>query len=119
METADADIDITFKRRVAICLRLLGVSWRTRPLAIVCYFAGVILEIGASLSSIYATARLGALVATFVSNGQTDGIWFWLWMDIVALAAVGLGFLAMDYFKRMLYFSFVRWSTNTFLSALC
>jgi ATP-binding cassette subfamily B protein len=83
------------------------------------YFGGAATEITGTLGSIYATAKLGSLVAAFVTTGRTEGIWFWLWIDIAALVAIGLGFLAMSYFKRLLYFSFVRWSTNTFLGALC
>jgi ATP-binding cassette, subfamily B, bacterial len=113
------EANISFKRRIAICVRILGVARRVRPGALIGYFGGAALEIAGSLGSIYATAKLGALVAAFVTTGQTEGIWFWLWIDVAAMVAVGLGFLAMSYFKRMLYFSFVQWSTNTFLGALC
>lgn len=68
--------------------------------------------------AIYASAKLAALLARFITTGDTSYIWFWLWVDIVALAISGLGFLTMSYFKRMLYFAFVRWSINNFLRAL-
>lgn len=110
---------MTLRRRSALCWRVLTVAWELRAPAVLGYFAGVALEIGGTLGSIYATAKLGALVAGFVSTGAIDGIWFWLWVDIAAVVLVGLGFLVMNYCKRMLYFSFVRWSINTFLAALC
>ncbi len=111
--------NITLKRRVEICMKLLGIAWGSRPGAVVGYFVGAAGEIGASIGSIYATARLGALVAAFVTTGETAGIWFWLWVDVAAVVVIGLSFLAMAYFKRVLFFSFVRWSTNTFLASLC
>lgn len=113
------DAELTLKRRLQLCWHMLSVAAQTRPWTIVGYFGGALLEIASSLGSIYATARLGALLARFVNSGQTDGIWFWLWADITAVVCIGLGFLTMQFFKRMLYFAFVRWSVNTFLSALC
>jgi ATP-binding cassette, subfamily B, bacterial len=112
------DVTISLSRRAAICLHVLGIAWRSRPLAVVGFFGGAVTEIAAALASIYATARLGGLLARFVSNGQTEGIWFWLWADIVAAVFIGLGFLAMNYFKRMVHFTLVRWTINTFLGAL-
>jgi len=110
--------ELSIKRRLQICAHILGVSWSIRPRAIMGYFVGVLGEIGGMLLSIYATAKLGSLVALFISTGQTNGIWFWLWADVGAAVLTGLGFLAMSYFKRMLYFSLVRWSINSFLGAL-
>ncbi len=116
------DIDaapLSLKRRFSICMRILRTSAKARPWAMAGYFAGALVEIGGSLSSIYATARLGALLAHFAATGQTDGIWFWLWVDIVAVTTIGLGFLLMKFAQRILYFSFVRWASNTYLSAMC
>lgn len=113
-----SDTELPFKRRIAIGVRVLRAAWSIRPQAIVGYFGGVTAEIAGSIMSIYATAKLGALLAQFVATGQTNTIWFWLWVDVAAVIATGLGFLAMSYFKRMLYFSFVRWSINNFLGSL-
>ena len=113
------DLKIPLRRRAAICLRMLGIARQVRPWALVGYFAGALAEVGGSLATIYATAKLGALLATFVATGETAGIWFWLWVDIAAVVVIGLSFLAMSYFQRMLYFGFVRWSTHNFLAALC
>lgn len=114
-----SDISLSIERRFSICSRVLGVAWKVRPQAVVGYFGGVTFEISGMLLSIYATAKLGALVAAFVTTGKTDYIWLWLWVDVLAAVLTGVGFLAMNYFKRILYFSFVRWSINSFLGTLC
>ncbi len=110
--------DITLKRRLDIFWRIMAVAWSVRPRAIIGFFCGAGLEIGGMLVSIYATAKLGSLLASFITTGRTDYIWLWLWVDIVALVVIGLGFLAMQYAKRMIYFSFVRWTVNSFLGSL-
>src|SRR3954468_20782387 len=110
--------DISFGRRLRICLRMLSIAWKLRPIAIVGYFIGVTTEIASMLVSIYATAKLASLLAVFVTNGHTTDIWFWLWADIVAVGVTGLSFLIMNYCKRMIYFAFVRWDINSFLHAV-
>jgi ABC-type multidrug transport system fused ATPase/permease subunit len=77
------------------------------------------MEIAGSIGSIYATARLGALLAGFVSTGKTDYIWFWLAIDIAAGIVITLGFFAMNYAKRILYFSFVSWASSQYLATMC
>ena len=110
---------ISFKRYIQICLKIFKISFDLRPLAIFGFFVGAAMEITASIASIFATAKLGALLAAFITTGQTDYIWLWLWVDVAALAVVGLGFLIMEYMKRILYFSFTRWAINSFLTTLC
>lgn len=110
---------ISLGRRIRIGLRMLRIVWQIRPSAVFGFSAGALLEIASMLLSIYATAKLSALLATFIATDQTAGIWFWLWADIAAVGLTGLGFLIMEYAKRMLYFSLVRWNINTFLRALC
>ncbi len=97
---------------------MLGIAWRIRPRAIAGFFTGAAMEIGGFIVAIYATARLGGLLASFISTGSTEGIWFWLWVDIAAGALTTLGFFVMEYAKRLLYFAFVQWSTNTFQATL-
>ncbi len=110
---------LKLREAVVMCVRLMRTAWHIRARSVVGFYIGAAIEIGSSLAAIYATAQLGARLATYVSNGQTAGIWFWLWADILAGVMTGLGFLMMSYFKRSLYFSFVRWNVNTFLAALC
>jgi ATP-binding cassette subfamily B protein len=117
--TDTAPENIPLKRHAQLVLHMLRVSWHIRWNALVIYFAGAALEIGGSLVAIYATARLGALVAAFIAHGQTDYIWLWLWVDVAASAAISLGFWAMGYARRLLYFAFTRWSTTTMLATLC
>jgi ATP-binding cassette, subfamily B, bacterial len=118
-QTKDAPSKTSLKQAVQICTRVLGVAWRVRAWAVAGFFGGAALEISGMLGSIYATAKLASLLAAFVTNGETTGIWFWLWADIAAVVMAGLGFLAMSFNKRMIYFTFVRWTVNTFLQALC
>jgi ATP-binding cassette subfamily B protein len=113
------DDNLPIKQHFALSWRMLRTAWTIRKGAICEFFVGALLEIGGSIASIYATARLGALVARFISTGNTDYIWFWLWVDVAAALTIALGFLAMAHAKRLLYFGFVRWSTHTFLAAIC
>ncbi len=106
------------KRNIQLIVRMLGTGFKLRPAGVILYFAGAILEIGAFIGSVYATARLGALLAAFITSGNTEGIWFWLWVDIVAALIIALGHFVMGYAKRLMYFAFVRWSTNSYLAAL-
>ncbi|MES2971140.1 MAG: ABC transporter ATP-binding protein [Patescibacteria group bacterium] len=110
---------VTLKRHIGLSLRMLKTGWEIRSKAMSVFFLGAFLEIGAFVTSIYATARLGALLAGFIANGQTTGIWFWLWIDIVAAAVMAIGFFTMTYAKHLLYYAFVHWSTNTFMRTLC
>ncbi len=109
---------VSLTRRVALSIRMLKTSWQLRPMGVFIFFVGAFMEIGGFILSVYATARLGALVAAFITNNQTDGIWLWLWVDIAAALVIAFGFLLMSIAKRLLYFSFVRWSTNKFLAAV-
>ncbi len=110
---------ISLKRRITVSLRTFKTSWDLRPWAIILFLFGASLEIGGFILSLFATAKLGGLLAAFVTSGSKDGIWFWLAVDIAAGLLVALGFLAMSQARRLIYFSFVRWSTNQFLQALC
>lgn len=105
---------ISFRRSVAVSWRMLNSAWQIRPWAVGSFFIGAALEIGGFIISIYATARLGGLLAAFITTSETTGIWFWLWIDIAASILIGMGFFVMSYAKRLLYFDFIRWSINTF-----
>jgi ATP-binding cassette subfamily B protein len=109
---------VALKRRVRLSLKMLATSWRLRPWGVTGFFIGALLEIGGFIASVYATSRLAGLLATFLATGQTDYIWMWLWIDIATGLIIGLGFLLMSYSKRLLYYAFVRWSTNQFLQAI-
>lgn len=114
-----SELSVSIKRRFALAVRILTVAWSLRPTALVIFFAGALLEISGFIGSIYATARLGGFLANFVATGNTDGIWLWLWLDVIAGLVIAMGFLTMSYAKRLLYFGFVRWATNTFMQTLC
>lgn len=113
------DADLTIKRRVAIFNRMHATMWHVRPAAVAGYFSGAFLKIAGMLVYIYATAKLGSLLAAFVNSGNTNYIWLWLWVGIAAVVFIALGFLVMSFCKRVLYFSFVRWTVNSFLVTLC
>lgn len=110
--------NISIKQRIAVSFKMLKQAWILRRSSVVTFFFGAILEIAGSLVAIYASARLGGLLAKFATTGNTTGIWPWFWVSAAAGAVTGVGFLIMSYAKRIMYFSFVRWSTNAFLKTL-
>ena len=110
--------DLGFKRRVAVSWRMLRQAWLLRKSSLFIFFGGAVLETGGSIAAIYAGAKLSALLARFASSGSTAGIWFWFWITLLTGLVAGLGFLTMAYAKRELYFTFVRWSVNSFLLTL-
>lgn len=112
------DQELSLLRRIAIILRVLRQGWILRPSAFFGFFVGATLEISSSIALIYAGAKLSALLARFATTGDTDGIWFWFWITILSGLILNAGFFLMSYFKRILYFSFVRWSINGFLNTL-
>ena len=107
-----------FKRRVKLSYILLKQGWILRKGALAIFFAGALMETAGSIASIYAVAKLGALLAKFAATGNSTGIWLWFWLGIFTGLTAGLGFLTMAYAKRQMYFSFVRWSVNSFLKSL-
>lgn len=110
--------EIGVGRRFTISLRMFRQAWRLRKDALIGYFVGAFIEVGSSITLIYAGAKLSALLAQFAAGNEVTDIWFWFWMTVLFGATTGLGFFVMGYNKRILYFSFVRWSINGFLSAL-
>lgn len=115
----DEQPKISLSRRIALCGRMLGVAWSLRPGMVCGYFVGALLEIAGSIMTIYATAKLGALLAAFVAHQPAPHIWFWLYVDIAAAMVIALGFFVMKFASRLLYFAFTRWSTKTFMTAMC
>ncbi len=107
------------KHKLAIIARTLRNSWQLRPGMIVGYFVGALMEIIGSLVAIYATAQLGNLLARYITNQSTTDIWFWLIIDVIATIVIGLGFWLMSFCKRLLYFTVVRWSVNSYMRKLC
>jgi ATP-binding cassette subfamily B protein len=99
--------------------RILKISWQARPLAFCLFFVGAAVEIASSILTLYATAKLSALLAHFITTGNTDMIWFWLWVDIACAAFIGLGFWIMEYAKRLLYYDLSAWSIRVFIQAIC
>jgi ATP-binding cassette subfamily B protein len=97
---------------------LLGTAWRERPQAVVLYFFGSVLETFASILTIYASAKLAGLLAQYVTTHQTEGIWFWLYIDIAAALLSGLGFWIMRYSDRLLYFAMNKWAVATFMKVM-
>lgn len=105
--------------KARVTAHMLQVAWRIRPWAIVGFAIGATLETSSFMVSIYATAKLASLLAHYAAFSATGQIWFWLWADIIAAAAMGIGFWLMGTCKQLLYFRTVRWATNRFLATLC
>lgn len=98
--------------------RILRLTWRQRPAAIIAFAGGAVLEIAGSLISLFATAQLGNLLARCLTGQPSSEIWFWLWLDIACAVAIALGFWMMSAAKRLTYFKMVRWATTEFQSAV-
>lgn len=107
-----------FNKLSRVGWRTLSIAWRVRPSVVISHVGGGILETAASIITMYASAKLAALLAVFITTGNTNGIWFWLWVDIAAAILTGLGFWIMSYSGRLLYFAMNKWCVNTFLNAL-
>lgn len=94
------------------------IALKVRPLSVILHIFGGILETAASILTIYASAKLVSLLAKFITDGSTDGIWFWLWVDIAAAVITGLGFWLMRFAERLLYFSMNKWTVQAVTGAL-
>ncbi len=106
------------RRYLAVCWQMLTISFKVRPFAVIANIFGGALETAASILAIYASAKLAALLAQFITTGNTDGIWFWLWIDILAATLTGLGLWIMRYSQRLAYYAVNNWSTKTFFTTL-
>lgn len=109
----------SIKQKAAVIRRSLRTSWGLRRSMVIGYFSGASLEISGSLVAIYATAQLGSILARHIAHQPTSRIWFWLTIDIISTIVVGLGFWLMSFCKRIMYFTVVRWSTNSYMRKLC
>lgn len=107
------------KTQSGTLLRIMQMSWQARKSAVILFFAGALLEIAASILALYATAKLSALLAEYLTTRSTDMIWFWLWVDIASAAVIGIGFWIMQYSKNLLYYKLSAWSTLAFMQAMC
>ncbi|MFZ2514008.1 MAG: ABC transporter ATP-binding protein [Candidatus Saccharimonadales bacterium] len=99
-------------------IRILRLTWHERRSAVIGFSTGAAMEIVGSLLSLYATARLGSLLARYLTGQPTEKIWFWLWVDIACAVAIALGFWMMSAARRLVYFKMVRWATTEFQSAV-
>lgn len=119
MKKRDTDTpSLPFKKNIRLGYRLFQAALEVRPSAVIGFFIGSIMEIGGSIAIIYATAKIGGILANFISTGQATDIWLWVWVNIFVTAITAMGFFVMSYAKRMLYFSLVRWSINSFLNSI-
>lgn len=104
---------------VLVILKTYSLAWKLRKFVVITYYFGALLEITGSILTIYATAKIAALLATFIVGGPTHDIWLWVAIDVFSAVIIGIGFWVMSYSGRLLYFSFVRWSTTSYLYQLC
>jgi hypothetical protein len=107
------------KSQLRLITRMLKLSIRLRPTAVTIHGFGGMVEVVSSLLTIYASAQIAALLAQFVTTGNAGNIWFWLWVDVAAATGIILGFATMNFAQRLLYFTFVKWSTVQYQTALC
>ncbi len=107
------------RRHIAISVRMFKIALKLRPKIVILYFVGAIMEIGSSILTIYASAQIASLLASFITTNNAENIWFWLGVDIVSAIGIGLGFVIMKYSNNILYIEFGHWSTIEFQSTLC
>ena len=50
--------------------RVLMLTWQQRPMAVIAFAVGALLEIAGSLMSMYATAKLGSLLARYITGAH-------------------------------------------------
>jgi ATP-binding cassette subfamily B protein len=98
---------------------MFKISWQLRPGIVVVYFLGALMEIGGSILTIYATAKIASILAYFLTTHSAPNIWWWLIADIAATIGIGFGFMLMSYARRVLYLQFGHWATVKFQAALC
>lgn len=103
---------------VSVGKRILSTAVSVRPAAVALYLFGAILETAASIVTIFASAKLAGLLATYITTKATDGIWFWLYVDIASAVAIGIGFWIMRYSERLLYFAMNKWAVNAFMTTM-
>lgn len=114
-------------KNIKLIERVFRTSWQVRPVTVVSYFVGAILEIGSFIVTIYASARLAGLLAQFATASlaptpqsvDVNAIWFWLWVGIAAAGVSTLSFWLMRWCQRLLHFRIATWATNEYQSALC
>lgn len=114
-----SQIEVSVYDRIKIVAKILSAAWGARKLAVIAYFVAAIIEIAAMLVALYATAKLGAILAGYVFTGNSEGVWFWLGVDIASIVVTGLAFWAMSYSRTLIYFSLARKIINDFLNHLC
>ncbi|OGL30834.1 hypothetical protein A3F37_00080 [Candidatus Saccharibacteria bacterium RIFCSPHIGHO2_12_FULL_41_12] len=119
MNKRDEPSSIPLMRRVKLALRMLKISYSIKPMAMVVFFIGAVFEIGGFITSIFASAKIVSILASYITSGNSNGVWFWLAVDVFSALLIALGFQAMEYAKRIIYFEFVQWSTSKFMLALC
>lgn len=100
-------------------LNMFKIAIELRQTFVAVYFLGAIVEIGATILTIYASAQIASILANFITTGAAENIWYWVAVDIAAGAGIGLAFVLMNYAGNILYFEFAKWSTNRFQTTLC
>jgi len=99
--------------------QIMRIAWQVRPLATLGFYLGALSETSAFIVSIYATAKLGNLLAEFsAGHAHTGSIWAWLWVDIAGGIVIALSFLIMSWCKQLLYYRLVQWASDKFLHTL-
>ena len=104
MNKRDEPSSIPLMRRVKLALRMLKISYSIKPMAMVVFFIGAVFEIGGFITSIFASAKIVSILASYITSGNSNGVWFWLAVDVFSALLIALGFQAMEYAKRIIYF---------------
>jgi ATP-binding cassette, subfamily B, bacterial len=83
----------------------LALAWRIRARLVIGYIAGGVIETASTLLALYATAKIGGILAGYITTGQANNIWLWVGVDIAGAIGIAIGFWMMQYFERLQYFA--------------
>ena len=77
--------------------KTLRIGWQQRPAATSMFLFGAALETSSFVGTLYASAKLSALLAHYVTAKSTADIWQWLFIDIACGIGIALGFWLMTW----------------------
>lgn len=95
------------------------LAWQTKKSSYLLYIFGAILEVASMVVILYATAKLGAILASYIYTGNANGVWFWLAIETIAGITTSLSFAIMNYAKQISYYRLTRRVIHIYLSAMC
>lgn len=94
------------------------LAWQTKKSAYILFMFGAILETSSMVVILYATAKLGSILASYIFSNNADGIWFWLIIETVAGVTTSISMSIMSYAKQISYYHLTRRVIYLFLASM-